>query len=685
MKKQRRILTRLWLLAGLLPAAMPWNALAIDPDLPYSSGSTGADGPLTFRQIVVGGRSWGDMAYDAARSRGVLFGGSTGVPQSDTWLFDGVNWTRVFPATSPVQRYGHRMVYDPVRQEVLLFGGHRGDIRLNDTWVWNGVTWTQKSPANSPSAREYYAMTWDGARNEVVLHGGNSAGAGNSETWVWNGTDWALKTPAESPPGHNNSALAYDAARQEVLLFGNQGQTWIWNGTTWARRSPASQPQARNHHKMDYDPVRQEIVLFSGSNLSDTWTWNGVNWTAKSPANQIRGRQGHQMVWHPGLQRIMVFGGDIPSVDNYSADTDLWDGTNWVRHSGKTQVFDMTGRANGIWNFTTVTVPSGVFVNFLKNVGNTPVRWLATEDIVINGVVDVSGGFGANDLPPGVPARGGPGGYDGGRGGLLFSASGSYVGAPGQGPGGGAPGTAPQTNPENLRDGKNGGYNNVYGNAFLQPLSGGSGGGGGSSGNDWSGGNGGGGGGAILLASSRDITINGRISANGGEYQWSNASYGGRGSGGGILLRADRVGGPGSLEAYGGNANNPNGRIRVEAYTRTMTGAQNPVGVVGLPAANGELNQVGVLTIVSVDGANVVQPPTGNLNTPDVVFSDPGQISVVVNGTGIPNGTPVSLRVTTANSVINAGPVDMNAGTATINVTVPAGVGTLQATAQFAQ
>lgn len=659
---------------------------AVDPDLPYSSGSTGADGPLTFRQIIPGGRSWGSMAYDAARNRIVLFGGQvSGVNQNDTWLFDGTNWTRVFPANSPVPRYGHRMVYDAARQQVVLFGGHRGDTRLNDTWVWDGTNWTQKTPANAPSPREYHAMAYDAARQEVVLHGGNSAASGNAETWTWNGTDWSLKSPATSPPGHNNSALAYDAARQEVVLFGNFGQTWVWNGTTWTQRSPFSPPSARNYLTMDYDPIRQEVVLFSGSNQSDTWTWNGTAWTRKTPTRQIAGRQGHMMAWHGGLQRMVVFGGDIPGVDNWSADTDFWNGTDWVSHSGKFQTFDMTARANGVWNFTSINIPGGVTVVFQKNAQNTPVRWLATEDVVIHGVVDVSGEFGANNLPPGVPARGGPGGFDGGRGGINVAASGSFVGSPGQGPGGGAPGTAQQTSPQNLRDGKPGEYNGVYGNAFLQPLIGGSGGGGGASNDNTDGGNGGGGGGAIMIASSRDITLNGIVRANGGDLQWSGASQGGRGSGGAILLRADRVSGPGTLQAYGGNTGNPNGRIRVEAYVRSLTGSQIPTAVVGLPAASGELNQVGTLTIVSVDGVNVAQPPSGNLSTPDVVFSDAGPVNVVVNGTGIPDGTPVNLRVTTVNSVINAGPVNLQNGTATITVTVPAGVGTLQATAQFTQ
>jgi hypothetical protein len=311
------------------------------------------------------------------------------------------------------------------------------------------------------------------------------------------------------------------------------------------------------------------------------------------------------------------------------------------------------------------------------------VRWLATLDVTINGAIDVGGDSGLNSLPPGVAARGGPGGYDGGLGGVRVSSSASFVGQPGKGPGGGDPGTAQQTNP-NLRDGKPGEYASKYGNAFLQPLLGGSGGGGGASNTDWDGGRGGGGGGAIMISSSRDITLSGVIRANGGEYQWSNASYGGRGSGGAVLLRADRVTGPGSLEAYGGVANNPNGRIRIEAYIRALTGGQTPPGVVGLPAASGELNQVGALSIVSVKGVNVVQPPTGDVLTPDVVFSDEGTVQVVVNATGIPNGTPIQLRITTATSVIEPAPQNLAGNTVTFNVAVPKGLGTLQATAQFA-
>lgn len=668
-----------------LATALAWLAttgvLAIDPDLPFSSGSTGADGPLTFLQIPPGRNSHA-MAFDETRQEIVLFGGYNGAGLGDTWTWRGTNWVQKLPAASPPDRWGHGLAWDANHGQVVMFGGTRSTGRLNDTWTWDGTNWTQRVPATSPGPRDGFAMAYDAARKQVVIFGGNQGG---QETWLWDGTNWSQANPFNKPPGSASSSMVYDAARQEIVLFGNYGQTWIWNGTDWTQRSSLNVPSGRNFPAMAYDPVRQEVVMFSGNNYQETWVWNGVNWTQRSPAHSPVGHQYHEMVWDAAHQQIVMFGGDAYTVDNYDADTWFWNGTDWAFWSGKVQTFDLAAHANGIWNFTTIDVPSRVTVRFKKNAGNTPVRWLASGDVTVNGTIDASGGFGDNNLPPGVAASGGPGGFDGGRGGIRFDAAATYVGSAGQGPGGGAPGTAQQTSPQNLRDGQDGSFNGVYGNAFEQPLVGGSGGGGGASNDNTNGGNGGGGGGAILIASSRDITLNGVIRANGGGRQWSGASQGGRGSGGGVLLRADRVSGPGSLEAYGGDSNNPNGRIRVEAYARTLTGGQNPIAVVGLPAANGELNQVGTLTITSVAGQNVVQPPTGNPQTPDVIFSQAGSIAVQITGVGIPDNTPVKLRINTGNSVIVAGPANMVGGAVTINATVPKGVGTLQATAEFTQ
>src|SRR5256885_2763841 len=78
------------------------NIMAVDPDLPYSSPSSGADGALRFRAIPVPGRNSISMAYDTERKQTVLFGGYSPTTQGDTWVLDTASdaWREVTPLNS---------------------------------------------------------------------------------------------------------------------------------------------------------------------------------------------------------------------------------------------------------------------------------------------------------------------------------------------------------------------------------------------------------------------------------------------------------------------------------------------------------------------------------------------------------------------------------------------------------
>jgi hypothetical protein len=75
------------------------------------------------------------MAYDAARGQVVLFGAAPGLT-SDTWTWDGTDWTQHFPAHSPSGRALMGMAYDAARDRVVLFGGTIGSsVYVGDTWT----------------------------------------------------------------------------------------------------------------------------------------------------------------------------------------------------------------------------------------------------------------------------------------------------------------------------------------------------------------------------------------------------------------------------------------------------------------------------------------------------------------------------------------------------------------------
>ena len=55
----------------------------------------------------------------------------------------------------------------------MLFGGDNGaGVQDTDTWTWDGTNWTQQSPAAAPSGRTCPDMTYDDALGVAMLFGG---------------------------------------------------------------------------------------------------------------------------------------------------------------------------------------------------------------------------------------------------------------------------------------------------------------------------------------------------------------------------------------------------------------------------------------------------------------------------------------------------------------------------------
>ena len=76
---------------------------------------------------------------------------------------------------------------------------------------------------------------------------------------------------------------------------------------------------------------------------------------------------------------------------------------------------------SGVFNYTTVTIPAGVTVRYTRNAANTPVTMLATGDVTVAGTINLNGDSGATTGASStfnLGGSGGPGGFDGGNGGL---------------------------------------------------------------------------------------------------------------------------------------------------------------------------------------------------------------------------------------------------------------------------
>lgn len=238
------------------------------------------------------------MVYDAARGKVILFGGQYFDTKheylADTWAWDGTGWTQVASA-GPSARSDHGMAYDSARQRVVLFGGTYYDTQnnyLGDTWEWNGTAWTQIK-VTGPPPRAQHSMAYNNARGTVFAYSGDNAYSVQlTDTWEWNGTMWTPDA-ASGPGGLLNGAMAYDSARGRLVLFGGDHYTTSWARTSdtweweapgqWMQHHPATHPDPRHTHAMAYDPDRGTTVMFGGyttnSALTDTWEWNGTDWS----------------------------------------------------------------------------------------------------------------------------------------------------------------------------------------------------------------------------------------------------------------------------------------------------------------------------------------------------------------------------------------------------------------------
>ena len=263
------------------------------------------------------------IADDPGTGQLVLFGGSV-YPSfiGDTWTWDGSSWTTTTPSTSPSPRGAASMAYDPGTGQLVLFGGNdqNNQTTLSDTWSWDGSNWTALNPSTVPPARRGAAMVYDPATQQFLMFGGfGNGGTVLDDTWLWDGKNWNLLTPSESPSARYNASIAFDATTGEVVLFGGTNgtqlaDTWAWTGSTWTPMTTVTSPSARSNAGFASDASTGQLVLLggtdsTGASLNDTWAWSGNAWSEVDPQSSPPARASASLAYDTTTSQLLVFGG----------------------------------------------------------------------------------------------------------------------------------------------------------------------------------------------------------------------------------------------------------------------------------------------------------------------------------------------------------------------------------------
>ncbi|TFH29844.1 MAG: hypothetical protein E4G98_03145 [Promethearchaeota archaeon] len=238
-------------------------------------------------------------------------------------------------STIPAPRYGHQMVFDPIQNQLVLYGGtqlNQIDSEIDSTWLYHLVnqSWERLFPNSSPGKRINHGMIYEPETHRIILFGGMLIPSYDrvGDTWAFDPATntWTELTPTNSPPILSDPAMYYDSDAQKVILFGgylqddtHSDETWAFDPATdtWERLTTSTPPEPRYGHSMVYDSSAHLGILFGGriAALSgETWSFNSSSgvWheiITSSILNPIR-RYWFAMTFDPNLSQTILFGGD---------------------------------------------------------------------------------------------------------------------------------------------------------------------------------------------------------------------------------------------------------------------------------------------------------------------------------------------------------------------------------------
>jgi hypothetical protein len=323
-----------------------------------------AEGPPTGR--------WGHTAiYDPVRDRMVVFGGfdDSGGPRGDAWalsLAGSPAWSRL--GTPQFGRFGHTAIYDPLRDRMIVFGGHcSGGSDRNDVWALSlsdNPTWSELVPAGTvPSERSGHAAIYDPLRDRMVVFGGDGGG---NDVWALSlagSSSWSELVPAGTVPSERSGHTAiYDPLRDRMVVFGGDGggnDVWalsLAGSSSWSELTPAGTPPPEGGGRTAiYDPVRDRMVVFGGWDRDhilspDVWALSLAGnsaWSELTPAaTPPPARSRHTAIYDPLRDRMVVFGG--------SWRNDVWALVWGTPVSDVAMAFDLTPNtlnlaSHGLW------------------------------------------------------------------------------------------------------------------------------------------------------------------------------------------------------------------------------------------------------------------------------------------------------------------------------------------------
>lgn len=282
-------------------------------------------------------------------------------------------------SATPEERLGHRMIYDPVDQRIILYGGAVWDDEYTfygELWSYDTGTntWSEIEAANMPPARFNSMFTYIPGRHQIFLFGGFASNGRVDDTWIYDieSSTWTELDPPDHPNQRSDSSIAYDPDNDVIILFSGYRrdevktrETWVYNfeDDNWVEMFPEIPPLHQYGNYMVYVPETDQLLMYPGhwSIVSGEITVNhgyggniweydyGENqWTEHEAPSIPLGRYWGNLAYDTNRNRLVLFGGHGATEfdDTWAYDIDIgeWEqassNTRPSKRNGSNMVYD---------------------------------------------------------------------------------------------------------------------------------------------------------------------------------------------------------------------------------------------------------------------------------------------------------------------------------------------------------
>jgi hypothetical protein len=256
-------------------------------------------------EVSPGGSVGGSMTYDSNAKRIILSVISDDLTELQTWAYETESntWTRL--ANGPLNMLGQRIVYDAESDRTIMFGGIEMTKYkfIDETWAYdyNTDTWRNMHPSGKPHGRNYHGMVYDPIADRIIVWGGDIQGPIKQDLiWMYdyNTNTWKKSKYENGPANRDYLDLVYNVDAECFITYGGtpygNDETWVYtlDTNTWQQTQPANNPGLLSRYTMVYAQNIDRAILFGGQDgperynfTAETWSYdlNTDTWTNLSP------------------------------------------------------------------------------------------------------------------------------------------------------------------------------------------------------------------------------------------------------------------------------------------------------------------------------------------------------------------------------------------------------------------